>query len=246
MPNTSMSHAAPLVSVVVPSLGDAAALARLAEDFASSPGVEYIVSRAGRDDPAERALRTARPDLRWVDGPPGRGVQLNAGAAVAAGRWLWFVHADCRLPDGWIEVFRDLDQRRPGVVGGSFTLRLDSPAWQARVIERGVAWRVRWLGLPYGDQGLFVRHDVFTAMHGFAPWPLMEDVEFVRRLTRRGRVAHLSQQVTTSARRWERDGWWRRRGANLVTLAGYFLGIRPERLARRYDRGTDPRGSSSC
>jgi rSAM/selenodomain-associated transferase 2 len=238
---TSMSHAAPLVSVVVPSCGDAALLARLAGDLAPSPGVEYIVSRTGPDDPAEAALRTARPDLRWVCGPRGRGVQLNAGAAVAAGRWLWFVHADSRLPAGWIDVFRDLDHAQPAVVGGSFTFRLDSPAWQARVIERGVAWRVRWLGLPYGDQGLFVRRDVFTAMHGFAPWPLMEDVEFVRRLTRRGRLVHLSQQVTTSARRWERDGWWRRSGANLVTLSGYFLGIRPERLARRYDRGTaDP------
>jgi rSAM/selenodomain-associated transferase 2 len=246
MANTSMSHAAPLVSVVVPSQGDAALLARLADDLAPSPDVEYIVSRAGPVDAAEAALRAARPDLRWVEGPSGRGVQLNGGAAVAAGRWLWFVHADSRLPAGWTDAFRDLDDAQPTPVGGSFALRLDSPAWQARVIERGVAWRVRWLGLPYGDQGLFVRRDVFIAMHGFAPWPLMEDVEFIRRLTRRGRLVHLRQQVTTSARRWERDGWWRRSGANLVTLAGYFLGIRPERLARRYDRGTNTRGSSSC
>jgi rSAM/selenodomain-associated transferase 2 len=243
----AMSHPAPVVSVVVPSLGDAALVARLAEDFSPSPRAEYIVSRTGPADPAEAALRAARPDLRWVDGPPGRGVQLNAGAAVAAGQWLWFVHADCRLPAGWIDVFDALGQAQPPVVGGSFAFRLDSAAWQARVIERGVAWRVRWLGLPYGDQGLFVRRDAFTRMHGFAPWPLMEDVEFVRRLTRHGRLVHLSQQVTSSARRWERDGWWRRSGANLVTLSGYFLGIRPERLARRYDRGTvDPRGSSSC
>jgi rSAM/selenodomain-associated transferase 2 len=172
-----------------------------------------------------------------VDGAPGRGLQLNAGAAAATGRWLWFVHADSRLPEGWLDVFRALDRRQPAPVGGSFAFRLDSAAWQARVIERGVAWRVRWLGLPYGDQGLFVRRDAFTAMRGFKPWPLMEDVEFVRRLTRQGRVAHLSQKVTTSARRWEQDGWWRRSSANLLTLSAYFLGIRPERLARRYDRG---------
>jgi rSAM/selenodomain-associated transferase 2 len=238
MPMTSMSHAAPLVSVVVPSHGDTVLLTRLADDLTPSPRVEYIVSRSGPDEPAEATLRAARPDLHWVDGPPGRGVQLNAGAAVATGRWLWFVHADSRLPANWIDVFGGLDRAQPSVVGGSFAFRLDSPAWQARVIERGVAWRVRWLDLPYGDQGLFVRRDIFTAMHGFAPWPLMEDVEFVRRLTRQGPVVHLSQQVTTSARRWERDGWWRRSSANLVTLSGYFLGIRPERLARRYDRGT--------
>jgi rSAM/selenodomain-associated transferase 2 len=237
-----MSRASLLVSVVVPTRGDAAPLARLAGDFAPSPGVEYIVSRTGPADAVEVALRTARPDLRWVDGPPGRGVQLNAGAAAATGRWLWFVHADSRLPGDWLDVFRDLERAHPAAVGGSFAFHLDSPAWQARVIERGVAWRVRWFGLPYGDQGLFVRRDVFAAMRGFAPWPLMEDVDFVRRLTRQGRVVHLSQQVTTSARRWERDGWWRRSSANLLTLSGYFLGIRPERLARRYDRGTVPRG----
>ena len=238
-----MSHASPLVSVVVPTRGDAASLARLAEDLAPSPDAEYIVSRTGPPDPAETALGAARPDLHWVDGAPGRGLQLNAGAAAATGRWLWFVHADSRLPDQWLDVFRALDRQHPAPVGGSFAFRLDSAAWQARVIERGVAWRVRWLGLPYGDQGLFVRRDAFAAMHGFQPWPLMEDVEFVRRLTRQGPVLHLSQQVTTSARRWERDGWWRRSGANLLTLSGYFLGIRPERLARRYDRGTAvPRG----
>ncbi len=242
MANASMSHAALLVTVVVPTRGDATPLARLAGDLAPSPGVEYIVSRTGPGDAAEATLRGARPDLVWVDGPPGRGVQLNAGAAAATGRWLWFVHADSRLPADWLDAFRSLDLAQPAPVGGSFAFRLDSPAWQARVIERGVAWRVRWFGLPYGDQGLFVRRDVFTAMRGFAPWPLMEDVEFVRRLTRQGRVVHLSQQVTTSARRWERDGWWRRSSANLLTLSGYFLGIRPERLARRYDRGTVPRG----
>ncbi len=233
-----MSHALPLVSVVIPTRGDTALLARLLDDLPPAAGVETIVSRAGSMGPAEAALRASRPDVRWVDGPAGRGRQLNAGAAAAQGQWLWFVHADCRLPAGWLDLFRQLEAAVPPVVGGSFAFRLDSPAWQARVLERGVALRVRWLGLPYGDQGLFVRRAIFAAMGGFQPLPLMEDVEFVRRLTRRGRVQHLSQQVTTSARRWERDGWWRRSCANLLTLAAYFAGIRPERLARRYDRGT--------
>ena len=202
-----MSHALPLVSVVIPTRGDAALLAGLLDDLAPAAGVETIVSRAGSLAPAEAALRASRPDVRWVDGPAGRGRQLNAGAAAAQGQWLWFVHADCRLPAGWLDLFRQLDAAVPPVVGGSFAFRLDSPAWQARVLERGVALRVRWLGLPYGDQGLFVRRAVFAAMGGFLPLPLMEDVEFVRRLTRRGPVRHLTQQVTTSARRWERDGW---------------------------------------
>ena len=99
-----------------------------------------------------------------------------------------------------------------------------------------MALRVRLFGLPYGDQGIFVRRDVFHRMGGYAPWPLMEDVDFARRLKRQGRVRHLSLGLVTSARRWEREGWLRRSAANAATLAAYAAGVSPERLARRYYR----------
>ena len=184
-------------------------------------------------------------------------VQLNAGAARAEGRWLWFVHADSTLPS-WISGHfsagsmavvpisaADADARKiaPGaadreVVGGSFRFALDSAAWQARVWERGVALRVALLGLPYGDQGLFVRRDVFERMGGFRPIPLMEDVEFVGRMKREGRMVHLKVKVVTSARRWEREGWWRRTLRNLGLLALYDVGVTPDELARRYEKKT--------
>jgi rSAM/selenodomain-associated transferase 2 len=238
-----MSPANPLVSVVIPVRGDTAPLQALLAGLRPGVDVQVIVSAAGEVGPPERALRTARPDVVWLDGPPGRGLQLNAGAAQASGRWLWFVHADSRLPPGWLAAFRALDAD-PAIAGGSFAFALDSAAWQARVLERAVALRVRLFGLAYGDQGLFARRDVFAAMGGFPPWPLMEDVEFVRRLTRQGATRHLSLRVTTSARRWEQDGWWRRSAANLLTLAGWYAGIRPERLARRYYRETPDRPRS--
>jgi hypothetical protein len=99
-----------------------------------------------------------------------------------------------------------------------------------------VALRVKLFGLPYGDQGLFVRRALFQRMGGYAPWPLMEDVDFVRRLARLGRLRHLSLGLVTSARRWERQGWLRRSAANLATLAAFAAGVSPERLARRYYR----------
>ena len=102
--------------------------------------------------------------------------------------------------------------------------------------ERGVAIRVRLFGLPYGDQGQFVRRSVFQRMGGFRPFPLMEDVDFIRRLKRVGRIRHLKVKLVTSARRWEREGWWRRTRGNLTLLALYYVGVSPERLARRYDR----------
>lgn len=226
---------APLVSVVVPVKGDADALARLLGLLPPFEDGEIVVSSTDRDEPELAALKASRPEVRWVSGPAGRGSQLNRGAAEARGRWLWFLHADSTPGPGWREAIGALDDA-PEVVGGCFAFRLDSPAWQARVIEWGVGWRVRLFGLPYGDQGLFVRREVFEAMGGFAPMPLMEDVEFVRRLNRRGPVAHLTQTLTTSARRWECDGWWRRTARNLVTLSLYGMGVSPERLLRRYDR----------
>jgi hypothetical protein len=99
-----------------------------------------------------------------------------------------------------------------------------------------VAWRVKWFGLPYGDQGLFVRRAVFAAMDGFRPIPLMEDVEFVTRLKRRGCLRHLSLQLPTSARRWEREGWWTRSARNLTLWTLYRLGASPQWLSRRYYR----------
>lgn len=228
----------PLVSLVVPVRGDAAPLAALLGQCGPAPELEVIVSVGGPLDEGLQRLREARRDAVWLEGPPGRGRQLNAGAAAATGRWLWFVHADSRLPDRWLDVFRQLDAGPVPPAGGSFRFTLDSPAWQARLLEGGVAARVRLFGLPYGDQGIFVRRDVFLKMQGFRPLPLMEDVEFVGRLKRQGRVAHLSIGLMTSARRWEARGWWRQSAANLVTLGLYGLGVSPERLARRYDRQT--------
>lgn len=211
---------------------DAEALARLLDQLPPSDAIEIIVASAGPDTALD-ALRAGRPDVLWVQATPGRGVQLNAGARRAAGKWLWFVHADSDLPPGWLEAFQGLDD---GVVGGSFAFALRSAAWQARVIERLVSWRVRWMNLPYGDQGIFVRREVFHSMKGFRPLPLMEDVEFVRRLTREGALRHLSLRMATSARRWERDGWWRRSAGNLAFLGLYGLGVSPGWLARRYYR----------
>ncbi len=226
-----------LVSIVVPVRTDTEALQSLLARMPPLPDVEVIVSVAGDIDAGLDETRRAHTGVRWVSGSPGRGPQLNRGAGEASGRWLWFVHADSEPPRAWYDEFQRLD-KQSGIVGGSFAFALASTAWQARVLEWGVRWRVRLFGLPYGDQGLFVRRAVFREMGGFAPWPLMEDVDFVRRLNRRGRVAHLTSELRTSARRWEQQGWWRQSARNLVMLSLYGLGVPPERLARSYDRRT--------
>ena len=160
-----------------------------------------------------------------------------------AGRWLLFLHADTRLHERWFDALRQAESRR--AVGGAFRFTLDSPRPAARLIERGVAWRTRWLGLPYGDQGLFVRRDAFEALEGYRPYPLMEDVDLVRRLRRRGSLLLSPLPVRTSARRWERDGWMRRSVRNLALVALYFAGVPPHRLARSYYASSIPSAPST-
>lgn len=220
------------VTIVVPVLSDADALRQLLAQVEPRPDVEVVVVDGAADSDVDAVVAT-RPGTRLIRHAPGRARQMNAGAAMAAGRWLWFVHADSHLPVAWQRTFRadDLD-----AVGGWFRFALDDRAWQARLIERLVAWRVRLLRLPYGDQGLFVRRDVFERLGGFRELDVMEDVEFVRRLVRTGRVVEVPLPLYTSSRRWRRDGWFRRSVRNSALVALYFAGVAPARLARWYAR----------
>ena len=168
-----------------------------------------------------------------VVAPPGRGSQLAAGAAAAQGAWFLFLHADTRLGEGW----------QAGVLAALalpsrahyFRFALDDPSPQARRLEAAVAWRCRWLALPYGDQGLLISRPLYMALGGYRPLPLMEDVDLVRRLGR-ARLSPMGARAITSAERWRRDGWSRRSARNLLTLGLYLCGVRPERLVRFYAR----------
>jgi len=222
------------VSIVIPVWRDSVALGELLATLPDRDLVEVIVAHAGADATLDE-VRAAFGGIRWADCAVGRGVQLNRGAALARGRWILFLHADSRLPAAWRDEI-DAVEREGLAVAGCFRFQLDSRAPAARLIERGVAWRVRWLRLPYGDQALFVRRDVFEALGGFRPYPVMEDVDLVRRLGRRGRLWVSAVPVTVSPRRWERDGWLRRSAANLGLLTLFLCGVSPHRLARWYYR----------
>jgi rSAM/selenodomain-associated transferase 2 len=218
------------VAIVVPVLSDYDALSALLADLPPRGHVELIVVDGG-SDPRLPALIASRTDVRLIHTEAGRARQMNAGAEAATADVLLFLHADSRLPDGWDRAIAALP---PATVGGWFRFALDDPAWQARAIERGVAWRVRLFRLPFGDQGLFVRRGTFAQLGGFRTWPLMEDVDFVRRLVRTGEVAEIPLPLRTSARRWRHDGWFARSARNVALLSLYFAGVSPARLARWY------------
>ncbi|HEX8466646.1 MAG TPA: TIGR04283 family arsenosugar biosynthesis glycosyltransferase [Allosphingosinicella sp.] len=217
-----------MLSVVIPALNAAATLGPCLA--ALDDADEIIVVDGGSSDGTIVIAQSS--GARLVDSPRGRGAQLAAGAAAAKGDWLLFLHADTRLAPGWREAAERHRARSPDKAA-CFRFRLDAHERRARLIEAGVALRVRALGLPYGDQGLLLSRRLYDEVGGFRPMALMEDVDLVRRIGRR-RIERLAVEAVTSAERWRSGGWLRRSGRNLLCLAFYRFGMSAERLARLY------------
>ncbi len=224
----------PLFSVVTPVLGEADRINALVDHIRMAGyglDVEIVVADG---DPAGTTLAAlAREGVVGLTAPAGRASQLNAGAAVAKGHNLLFLHADTRLPAGAFQAAAAaLDGRAEA---GAFSLAIRSKSPWLRCVAAGATLRSRLFSLPYGDQAQFVRSDLFASLGGFPDLPIMEDVAFMRAVVRAGgRVAILPQRVTTSARRWRAEGLFRTTARNLTLLALYFLGVPPARLAGLY------------
>lgn len=217
------------VAVVIPTLDEEATLARALAALADE-SVQLIVSDGGSSDRTVEVAHGCGAEV--VVGGPGRGPQLNRGAAAAAGDVLLFVHADTVLPSGAPSLVRAAIAS--GAVGGGFLTRWPSPRPLLRLGGRLTNVRTRLTRCPLGDQAQFCRADVFREMGGFRDWPILEDLDFARRLKRRGRIALLEPPVTSSVRRYEVDGVVRTVVNNWVIWVLYFLGVPPRRLARLY------------
>jgi uncharacterized protein len=172
--------------------------------------------------------------LKGIQSPKGRGTQMNAGAQIAQGQVLLFLHADTDLPDqAFQHIIRTCTQAP--YMGGAFDLAIASPRWSLKLIGKVASWRSRLTRIPYGDQAIFIRKDVFEQVQGYPDIPLMEDVALMQRLKHQGHpIQILSSTVKVSARRWEKEGivCCTLRNWSLILL--YFLGIAPETLARWY------------
>ncbi|MGJ0532524.1 TIGR04283 family arsenosugar biosynthesis glycosyltransferase [Methylocystis sp.] len=219
------------LSIVIPILN---ASQTLPGTLAALSGVdgEILVVDGGSTDASANMARDR--GARVIVAPRGRGPQLSAGAEQARGDWLLFLHADTLLEEGWRKAVthfcKDPANRTKAA---TFRFALDDPSRQARRLERMVAWRVRRLGLPYGDQGLLIHRDLYRAVGGYRPLELMEDVDFARRIGRR-RVVALPVTARTSAARWRREGWLRRSARNLLCLSLYFAGVPTKFIKRVY------------
>lgn len=224
---------APHLSVIIPTLNEAAHIDAVLGDVLQGEALEVIVSDGGSSDGTP--LRAAGWGVRICRGPAGRACQMNRGAAIARGAFYFFLHADSRLPEGFDRVIRRV-LADPDVAAGAFSLVIGGDADPLRLVAGGANLRSRLLGFPYGDQGIFLRSSRFNRCGGFPDLPIMEDFALIRRLRRTGRIVTVPQPIVTSPRRWQRLGALRTTLINQAIIMAYLLGVSPERLAGWYRR----------
>jgi rSAM/selenodomain-associated transferase 2 len=220
---------APSIAVVVPTLNEQELLAALLPELAAEAD-ELVVADGGSVDDTVGVARRAGAEVVTASG--GRGPQLNAGAGAARCDGLVFLHADTRLPSGGLGLVRNA--LADGVVGGGFLVRFEGTGPLYRLGAWAVNQRTLRLRIPLGDQAQFASVAAFRAIGGFPDWPILEDLEFIRRLRALGPLAVLEPPVATSARRFERGGPARTVVRNWLIFALFSLGMPPRLLRGLY------------
>jgi len=221
------------ISVIIPTLDEARNIVAAVTSAQQGGADEILVVDGGSRDGTIEAAESH--GVRVLTSERGRAAQLNIGGREASGDILLFLHADTLLPKDFAGQVK-LAMSDPAAAGGAFKLQIDSPEIGLRVIESLANWRSRRFRMPYGDQAIFVRADIFREMGGFPDLPIMDDFEFVRKLKLRGLIKIVPSPVITSARRWSNLGVLRTTVINQTIIIAYYLGVSPARMIEWYSR----------
>ena len=222
-------------SIVIPVLHEAESINTLIEHIYTLKTDRPFETIVVDGDPHQNTIQRIKDkQVRGIPSPPGRAKQMNKAASVASGEILLFLHADTFLPrDALIWIGSVMDKHV--YIGGAFDLGIDSDQFIYHFISYPANVRSRLTRIPYGDQAIFIRKGYFNLMGGYRDIPLMEDVDLMRRIKKRGdKIFIIPKPVMTSPRRWEKEGiiWGTLRNWLLITL--YFLGVSPHTLSKFY------------
>jgi len=209
-----------MISIVIPALNEERALpATLARVFEQAGDAQVIVVDGGSED-TTRAIACGFAGVTHIEAPRGRARQMNAGARLARGDWLLFLHADTLLPRDGLARIAALPE---DALAGCFRQRFSGDDWRLRLVSRLHNFRCRCTGVMYGDQAMFVRRRVFESLGGFPDVDVLEDVVFTDRLARLGRPTLVPAEVVTDARKFVRMGVFRSLARCLAILVCYEL-----------------------
>ena len=223
----------PYVSVIIPALNEAEHIEASIVSARDQDAEIIVIDGHSSDNTIQKAQAAG---ARVETGVRGRALQQDLGAACSRGKTLLFLHADTVLPENYVgSIFEALMDVQ--TVAGAFRFKTDWDRPLMRLTEFMTNLRSQFLKLPYGDQGLFVRKSVFEETGYFPPVPVAEDLLFVRRLARKGRIRILPSEAQTSARRWKNLGIFRTTLINQLIAAGCYLGVPPRLLATLYEGG---------
>lgn len=219
------------ISVIIPTLNEGKNIRTLLVYLKELDNtLELIVCDGGSVD---NTVEQTKSYAKAIKAPSGRGAQMNAGAQAASGDILWFLHADCYPhPKSICAMEKVLEN--PQIVGGAFEYNLNDPKLYFRVVEFLSNQKNHILKLFYGDMGIFVRRKIFFEMNGYAEIPLMEDMDFCKRLKKQGRIVILPYRINTSARRWHEEGIFMNAVRNWLLQIAWAFGASPKTLSRFY------------
>lgn len=221
------------VSIIIPVLNEEKFVGRAVETASATGAFEVIVVDGGSRD--ETVAIANNLDCKLVNSEPGRARQQNAGADLAKGDVLLFQHADTLLSEDSVTQIKEL-LADENVLAGGFRQQIDAEGWMFRLLEKGNARRISRRGLPFGDQGIFIRRDTFVQLGGFPDVPLMEDVLLMKKVRKLAKPRLLPGPLGVSARRWRRHGVVSQTIRNHLLRAAHCCGVSEEYLARFYRR----------
>lgn len=240
-----MSYSKVKFSIIIPALNEEHLIEKnlllishilnQVQDISHHPFEIIIADGGSRDRTVEIAGRFA--DEVCIS-TAGRGIQMNTGARISTGDWLLFLHVDSVISESGIRRMLKVINSNPESIheigGGAFSLKIDSDKILLKIISSVTNIRSKVFNIAYGDQGLFVKRDIFLKIGGYSDIPVMEDIEFVVRLKKNSRFVILPEYVTTSSRRWDNEGIFYTTIRNWVFILLYMAGVSPHKLKRWY------------
>lgn len=225
----------PYISIIIPVFQEEGLICEtldVIEGLDNRSAAEVIVVDGDRQAKTIHAI-SGFP-VKTITAPRGRSAQMNAGADLAQGETLLFLHADTHPPKDALTLIRRTFMK-PGISAGAFDLGINAPGFPYRAIEWMVYWRSRLTRIPYGDQALFIKQSIFHALGGYREIPIMEDIDLMQRVKRSGgRIEIIGRKTWTSARRWEKEGVIACTVRNSLLSSAFYLGVSPDKLTRYY------------